>query len=493
MFGWRRKNDGFEWHEYVRTTILIRRKARKEKIGEVRQAALDGLASAGQRGVEAGANGLKAAGQGLSGAAKTSSNIVVRWSQDAVSWLREGLKRLWRDALPSMMVGTRTILGFVTRSLGQFARWTYEALALVGRAGGRVFGSLASSLGSVIAPMARPELALPVGVISLAAAAGAVGDVLVHGLSPLFFGALLLSSLAGAFAISCVWDHGGSAVAHRLGFDRLMDWIFHIWPEDISFRELSFRRFGIPAGVLAGAGVIGFLFFSGVPFPSLEWFESSNTSSSTGQSVKHASGAQSTVQGRAKSLSGDQLRIQGTVIKLSGIEAPELNQRCVRQNGTTWRCGNSALRALQRITGRHKVVCKLGATKSSGLREGTCRIGKKDIAAELVRKGFVFATAGFFSTYASQEAQARAQKLELWRGKALRPKDFRKQLWNIAAQKSPNGCPVKGSILSSLGKVYLMPWSRKYDRTRIRTKRGERWFCSEQEALDAGWKPYRKL
>jgi hypothetical protein len=27
-----------------------------------------------------------------------------------------------------------------------------------------------------------------------------------------------------------------------------------------------------------------------------------------------------------------------------------------------------------------------------------------------------------------------------------------------------------------------------YDRTRVSVVKGERWFCSEREALDAGWR-----
>ena len=39
MFGWRKRNQGFEWRQYVRTTILVRRQQRREKLDEVRQAA----------------------------------------------------------------------------------------------------------------------------------------------------------------------------------------------------------------------------------------------------------------------------------------------------------------------------------------------------------------------------------------------------------------------------------------------------------------------
>jgi hypothetical protein len=34
-----------------------------------------------------------------------------------------------------------------------------------------------------------------------------------------------------------------------------------------------------------------------------------------------------------------------------------------------------------------------------------------------------------------------------------------------------------------------MPWSTWHGRTRIDTAKGEQWFCSEAEAITAGWRP----
>src|SRR5690606_11780218 len=58
MFGWRRKSDGFEWHEHVRTTIRIRREDRRRRIDEARALAAEGLSSAGRAGMAAGTFGL---------------------------------------------------------------------------------------------------------------------------------------------------------------------------------------------------------------------------------------------------------------------------------------------------------------------------------------------------------------------------------------------------------------------------------------------------
>ncbi|WP_008309150.1 cold shock domain-containing protein [Leptolyngbya sp. PCC 6406] len=51
-----------------------------------------------------------------------------------------------------------------------------------------------------------------------------------------------------------------------------------------------------------------------------------------------------------------------------------------------------------------------------------------------------------------------------------------------------NDCNVKGNISISSGKrLYHMPGMRDYDITNISPEHGERWFCSEAEAVEHGW------
>lgn len=52
----------------------------------------------------------------------------------------------------------------------------------------------------------------------------------------------------------------------------------------------------------------------------------------------------------------------------------------------------------------------------------------------------------------------------------------------------PN-CKIKGNItVSSENKIYHLPGMEDYDSTVIDEASGERWFCSESEAIAAGWK-----
>lgn len=58
----------------------------------------------------------------------------------------------------------------------------------------------------------------------------------------------------------------------------------------------------------------------------------------------------------------------------------------------------------------------------------------------------------------------------------------------IAAVTKPN-CQVKGNIsVSSGNKIYHLPGMEDYESTVIDEGAGEKWFCSESEAISAGWK-----
>jgi len=53
----------------------------------------------------------------------------------------------------------------------------------------------------------------------------------------------------------------------------------------------------------------------------------------------------------------------------------------------------------------------------------------------------------------------------------------------------PNGCDIKGNISISTGeKIYHVPGGEFYDVCVISPDYGERWFCTEQEAINNGWR-----
>jgi hypothetical protein len=53
----------------------------------------------------------------------------------------------------------------------------------------------------------------------------------------------------------------------------------------------------------------------------------------------------------------------------------------------------------------------------------------------------------------------------------------------------PSGCVIKGNIsFNSSEKIYHMPGDPYYSETSIAPAYGERWFCTEAEALANGWR-----
>jgi hypothetical protein len=60
----------------------------------------------------------------------------------------------------------------------------------------------------------------------------------------------------------------------------------------------------------------------------------------------------------------------------------------------------------------------------------------------------------------------------------------------LFADGDPN-CRIKGNVSVSGERIYHRPSDDYYMRTVVNPFRGERWFCSEADARQAGWRPAR--
>jgi micrococcal nuclease len=59
---------------------------------------------------------------------------------------------------------------------------------------------------------------------------------------------------------------------------------------------------------------------------------------------------------------------------------------------------------------------------------------------------------------------------------------------DTARRSGPEKCLIKGNISLKGEKIYHVPGCEYYDKTAVSESIGERWFCSEEEALNAGWR-----
>lgn len=64
---------------------------------------------------------------------------------------------------------------------------------------------------------------------------------------------------------------------------------------------------------------------------------------------------------------------------------------------------------------------------------------------------------------------------------------------NMKALVPGTGCNIKGNISVDTGeRIYHVPGQKYYRETIISTGKGERWFCSEEEARRAGWRKAKR-
>ena len=202
------------------------------------------------------------------------------------------------------------------------------------------------------------------------------------------------------------------------------------------------------------------------------------------------------VSGRARVVDGDTLDIGRTRVRLHGIDAPESRQSCLA-DGRRWPCGERATRALDQRIGSRTVSCEERDRDRYGRSVAVCRAAGEDLNAWMVRAGWAIAYRRYSRTYVAEESSARAARRGLWRGDFVAPWDWRRGERLAGAgggsvQSAGRGCRIKGNIGRDGSRIYHVPGGQFYNRTRIDTTRGERWFCTEGEAWAAGWRRSRR-
>lgn len=183
---------------------------------------------------------------------------------------------------------------------------------------------------------------------------------------------------------------------------------------------------------------------------------------------------------------GDTVRVRyqgrSTPVRLIGLNAPETRPR---------QCyGTQATSRMKQLTKGGAVWIK--ADRTQGNRDKYGRLlrhlyspGGRSLALIQVQEGFAReytynrAYSGQ-STHRRAQATAKAKKRGLWRScttPTTQPKP-----------KTTSSCTIKGNISSSGQRIYHVRGQRFYTVTKIDVRKGERWFCSETQARNAGWR-----
>ncbi len=204
------------------------------------------------------------------------------------------------------------------------------------------------------------------------------------------------------------------------------------------------------------------------------------------------------ISGRVTVIDGDTIAVEGTTerIRLYGIDAPEGQQTCETAAGERYLCGSNSAQFLADLVGRNgRVTCVEDTRDRYGRIVAECTMPDGTVINEaMVRGGWaVHYTRYSDGRYQAAEDHARGNRLGMWAGEFITPERWRRgdRLLSEPSVGNEDGeCQIKGNISRS-GRIYHMPGSRAYPNVKIDQDAGERWFCTEEEALAAGWRAVR--
>lgn len=169
---------------------------------------------------------------------------------------------------------------------------------------------------------------------------------------------------------------------------------------------------------------------------------------------------------------GDTFQLQsGKRIRLMSVDAPEYN-RCA---------GDLAEARLKELILNKKVTLKEEVQDAYGRYLALVYQGKNFVNKILLQEGL----ARFDYRYSSQKEtlmqawhEAQNQKLGIWSSLCRQ----------TGSPPDPN-CPIKGNLdKSTYTKYYHLPGCKFYDQVIMELDIGEQYFCTEQEAQEAGFR-----
>ena len=126
-----------------------------------------------------------------------------------------------------------------------------------------------------------------------------------------------------------------------------------------------------------------------------------------------------------KVVDGDTIVLNGEKIRFSGIDTPELKQKCIKNDQKVF-CG---------VLAKKLLLEKIGNKTPKCIREGKdiykrtlaeCFINGESLSVFLVRNGYAFAYRKYSDKFIKEEEFAKKNKNGLWSMKFEYPWDFRK-------------------------------------------------------------------
>lgn len=190
-------------------------------------------------------------------------------------------------------------------------------------------------------------------------------------------------------------------------------------------------------------------------------------------------------------IDGDTIEIEGgQKVRYIGIDTPETvdPRKPVQCFGVEASNKNKELVSGKRV----RLEKDVSETDKYGRLLRYVYVGDTFVNLELVKQGYAYASSfppdvKYQSQFTEAQRQAKEQNRGLW---GSCPVDGSlPATTTVTPQSGTPACDIKGNISQTTDeKIYHIPGCGSYNQTVINENDGERWFCTEQEAVSAGWR-----
>ena len=121
---------------------------------------------------------------------------------------------------------------------------------------------------------------------------------------------------------------------------------------------------------------------------------------------------------------GDGFVAAGLRIRLLGMDAPEIEQLCLDEEGREWPCGEKARWRLYELLAGREIEVRIHDVDRYGRLLATCRVGGRDVGETMVREGLAVCYRS--DRYEAAEREALRNRRGLWRGAHQTPESWRR-------------------------------------------------------------------
>ncbi|RRY10034.1 thermonuclease family protein [Brucella anthropi] len=153
-------------------------------------------------------------------------------------------------------------------------------------------------------------------------------------------------------------------------------------------------------------------------------------------------------------IDGDTVVLSKKHIRLKGIDAPEMQQRCVRAE-TPYDCGKEARNILRARIGKSSIRCEKEGRDQYNRDLARCYLGETDLNRWMVEQGWAVS----YGDYQREERDARRSRRGIWAGQFEQPSLWRKNHRDLEIEQ-PSG---REPLLAVIGDGFT------YIREHIRT------------------------